>query len=255
MEFLKFNLLKEVPGIVHFVTTREGGVSEGKYANLNLSLRVKDNPGHVIENRGRLADILGIMEHNIFFPDQCHTDRVKEIKKSELPIDLTATDGLVTNEKGLCLCIHTADCVPVLLYDPVQRVIAAVHAGWRGTYGRIVSRAVERMVRTYACKPENILACIGPAISQEIYEVGEEVTGHFRLLFADYPEVIRNNPHTGKDHIDLKVSNRILLRRAGLCNEHIEISTVCTYKSVDNFFSARRDGFECGRFATGIMMV
>jgi polyphenol oxidase len=255
MEFLKFNLLEKIPDLVHFVTRCEGGVSNGRYAALNLSTRVGDNPEHVQENRSRLKDALGIPQDHIFFPDQCHTDRIREIGELTPQDELKETDGLITSEKGLCLCILTADCVPVLLYDPKQRAIAALHAGWRGTYKRIVCRAVERMVKTYGSNPEHILACIGPAISQECYEVGEDVSGHFRFLFSDHPEVVRKSSQNGKDHIDLKESNSILLQRSGIKSNHIEISPVCTYSSSAQYFSARRDGIESGRFASGIMLV
>jgi YfiH family protein len=254
MEFLKFRILEEQNGVIHFTTTRRGGGSEGKYSSLNLSNKVLDEPEHVKNNRSQVAETLGIPFERMLFPDQCHSDRVKEVDANSHPADMERTDGLVTRAKGVCLCILAADCVPVLLYDPVEGAIAALHAGWKGTYGRIVSRAVERMVRTWACKPEHILACIGPAISQNRYEVGDEVSQYFRLLFSDYPHIIRRNENTGKDNLDLKEANRILLHRAGVKDEHIEISPLCTYDRPDLFFSARRDGMHCGRFASGIMI-
>jgi hypothetical protein len=110
------------------------------------------------------------------------------------------------------------------------------------------------MVQTWACKPEDILACIGPSISQDHYEVGEEVSAYFRVLFSDHPEIVIRNPETNKDHIDLKEANHILLHRAGVKEEHIEISGLCTYSQPDLFFSARRDGRDSGRFATGIIL-
>jgi YfiH family protein len=255
MEFLKFKILEEAPGIVHFITIRQGGLSEGKYASLNLSLKVNDNPHHVHENLTRLADSIGIPLDHLVIPDQCHTSHIKEVREINLAIDVSDTDGLITKDKGICLFVLVADCVPVILYDPVQRAVAALHAGWRGTYKRIVCRGVERMVRTFGSRPENILAGIGPAISLEQYEVGSEVSGNFHLLFSDPPEVISKNPQTGKEHLDLKTANSILLQRSGLKKENIEISPLCTFSAPEIFFSARRDGIECGRFATGIMLV
>jgi len=254
MQFLKFRLLEEQTGIYHFITSRRGGISEGRYASLNLSLKVNDDLLHVTKNHSLLAETLGIASGKIFFPDQCHTDRVKEITESSTPAYLESTDGLVTCVRGVCLCVLAADCVPVLLYDPVERVVAALHAGWRGTYEQIVSKAIERMVQTRGCKPDRILACIGPAISQEHYEVGDEVSAYFRLLFSDHPEIVKRNPETNNDHIDLKKANHILLQRGGVKEDHIEISELCTYSHPELFFSARRDGADSGRFATGIML-
>jgi polyphenol oxidase len=214
-----------------------------------------DNEAVVIENRLALAETCSISPLQMLFPDQCHSSRVIDIVSTVDPFDLSNTDGLVTRRKGICLCILAADCVPILLYDPFEQVIAALHAGWRGTYGRIVSRAIERMVKIYGCKPAHILAGIGPSISQQQYEVGNEVSGYFKLLFSDHPEIVKKNPDTGKDHIDLQGANRILLHRAGLKDEHMEVSSLCTFNNPDLFFSARRDGVECGRFATGIMLI
>jgi polyphenol oxidase len=255
MEFIKSGLLENIPEIRYFITTRSGGTSIGEYSSLNLSMKVGDDVLSVSENRRRLAETLGLQEQQLFYPDQCHTDRVKEIAKTNLTVDLTSTDGLVTCDKGICLCVLAADCVPILLFDPVQHIVAALHAGWRGTYERIVSRAIEQMARTYTSKPEHILACIGPAISQKNYEVGDEVSAFFNILFSHHPAIIWKNPQTGRDHIDLQGANRILMHTAGLLDEHIEIIDLCTFSNPDILFSARRDGHQCGRFASGIFLI
>jgi YfiH family protein len=255
MEFLKFRIFEEGKEIKHFITTREGGVSEAKYHSLNLSYNVPDDIQHVKTNRQILADYIGIQANELVFPDQCHASRIMEVNGSNYKRLHKETDGLITREKGLCLCILAADCVPVILYDPVRQAIAALHAGWRGTYSRIVCRGVERMVRVFGSKPQNILAGIGPAISQLHYEVGEDVEKHFHILFSDYPEIFKKNERTGKAHLDLKNANSILLQRSGVLKEHIEVSSVCTYSSPELLFSARRDGLECGRFATGVMLL
>jgi YfiH family protein len=239
---------------MHFISTRGGGVSEGKYGTLNLSSNVNDDPSSVFENRNRLANSLGIPLIRIVFPDQCHTTNIKEINSHSSYIDLSETDGLITRENNICLCILAADCVPVLLYDPVQHAIAALHAGWRGTCGQIVIKAIEFMVAKYRSNPEQIIACIGPAISMECYDVNKDVSSFFQSLFYDFPEIIWKNPKTKKEHIDLKLANSILLQRSGLKAHHIEINPLCTYRSPSLLFSARRDGIECGRFSAGIMM-
>jgi len=255
MELLTFPLLEKEIKIQHFISTRHGGVSAGNYASLNLSVKVDDATDHIKENRKRVAGKLNIDTTNLVFPDQCHTDTVQIIRNSWNSTELKKTDALITNERGICLCVLTADCVPVLLYDRNKRVIAAVHAGWKGTASRIVSRTVERMIKVFATKPRDIVAGIGPAISQPRYEVGDEVATQFHFLFHDHPEILWKNPKTGKLHIDLQLSNRILLLRAGLTQEQIETMNICTFDNPDLFFSARRDGIMCGRFCAGIMLI
>lgn len=253
-DILSFQLFNRQKGIRHFISTRKGGVSSGKYASLNLSENVGDNLEQVLENRKRIAIYLGIEVENLLIPDQCHTNNVKVLTDRWNDIDLGNTDALITNQPGICLCILAADCVPVLLYDPVQQVVASVHAGWRGTAGRIISRTAEQMIKQFGTKPGDILAGIGPAISQANFETGDEVAEQFHFLFSDHPEILWKNPETGKIHIDLQAANHILLQRAGLHEENIETIQICTFANPDLFFSARRDGIKCGRFGTGIML-
>ena len=254
IKFINFDLLNQDSSCQHFISTRKGGVSKGLYSSLNLSFKVGDNPEHVIENRKRIANEMGISIKDLIIPDQCHTDRVRVLTGRPAENELASTDALITHKKGLCLCVLTADCVPVLLCDPQKKVIAAVHAGWRGTASRIVSRTLELMIRVFGSKPENILAGIGPAISQMNYEVGVEVVNRFEFLFSDCPEIFWKNTQTGKTHIDLQAANRVLLQRGGLSEEHIQISQICTFANSDLLYSARRDGLKCGRFGAGIML-
>lgn len=254
-KFLSFKILNEINGLRHFITTRYGGVSFGNYESLNLSLKVNDKPENVIENRKRIASKLGISENNLIFPDQCHTDNVKIIEDDWERMDVSKTDALVTDKSRICLYILTADCVPILLYDQEKKVIASVHAGWRGTVSRIVSRTIDQMIKNYTSYPHDIIAGIGPAISQKYYEVGEDVATQFYFLFGDHPEILWKNPRTEKVHIDLQLANKILLLRSGLIENHIETIRLCTYENSELFFSARRDGIQCGRFGTGIMLI
>jgi len=254
-EFKRFTILSREKGIRHFVSTRRGGVSFGNYASLNLSRKVDDDPENVTENRKRLATYLEISTDQLIFPDQCHMDRVQILTDTWKDTDLSKTDALITNKRGICLCILVADCVPILLYDPANQVIASVHSGWRGTASRIVSRTLKNMIKVFGTKPGDVIAGIGPAISQAKFEVGNEVAERFEFLFRDRPEILWKNPETGKIHIDLQTANRILLQRAGLYEEKIETIQICTFATPDLFFSARRDSIHCGRFGAGIMMI
>jgi len=252
---LKFNNLDKESGIEHFITTKSGGKSKAQFSSLNLSFKVGDKNNIVAYNRSILAQALEIAEEKILFPDQCHTSHIKVVEASTSLKNLQKTDALITQATGMCLCVLTADCVPVLLFDPKEKVVAAIHAGWRGTAERIVPRTIERMVKSFSSRPKNIVAAIGPSISQKNYEVGNEVAEKFHVFFHDKPSIIKKKKESGKYHIDLKEANKELLLRYGVKHKNIEISQKCTFDMPDLFFSARRDGLHSGRFATGIMLL
>jgi hypothetical protein len=251
----EFRLFSGYPQVRHGITARKGGVSIGKYSSLNLSFTTGDNPESVMQNRAILAELFSIDRADLFFPAQCHSSLVKEVTGLTPEVDLKGTDALITNQFGICIGVTTADCVPVLLFDPEKNVIAAIHAGWRGTTGRIVARAIERMVKKYHTRTADLLAGIGPSISQKNYEVGGEVAEKFKFWFADVPAIFQQNPDTGKTHIDLCEANRQLLLRYGVKKENIAVSGACTYEHPGEYFSARRDGLHSGRFASCIMLV
>ncbi len=252
---LKFNNLNKDSGVEHFITTKYGGRSNALFSSLNLSFKVGDRKNMVAYNRSFLAQALGIAKEKILFPDQCHTDHVEVVEPGTSLQDLQKTDALITQARSLCLCVLSADCVPILLFDPKEEAVAAIHAGWRGTVGRIVSRTIELMVKSFYSRPENIIAAVGPSISQKNYEVGDEVANKFKVFFHDKPLIVKRNKESGKYHIDLKEANKELLLRYGVQNKNIEISRTCTFDMPDLFYSARRDGLNCGRFGTGIMLL
>jgi YfiH family protein len=253
IQFFRFRILNKYKDVVHFITSRESGQSEGAYASLNLSGKVGDNYKTVEQNRDRLARVLETTTNNLLFPDQCHTDHVRTVDSKTTTEELNETDALITQTKGICLCVLAADCVPVLLLDPETGTIAAIHSGWRGTVGRIVARTIECMIKKYSASPENMIAAIGPAISQKNYEAGEEVAEKFHVFFHNVPSIVRQSK-PGKYLIDLKQANKELLLRYGIPDRHIEVSPICTYDTPELFYSARRDGIRSGRFATGIML-
>jgi len=159
---------------------------------------------------------------------------------------LGSGDALVTNVAGLMVGVRTADCVPILLADPERRAVAAVHAGWRGTVARIAARAVEALTSEYGCRPENLLAAIGPAIGPCCYEVGCEVAREFGTIF---PEL----EGTGERiHLDLEEANRRVLAAAGVPAEQIHAARLCTRCRAEDFHSFRRDAERAGRMLTAI---
>lgn len=256
----QFPLLKGCDGLLHFTTTRKGGVSSGEYESLNLGEYCGDNPEAVIENRRRLCRTLSIPGGRLFAANQVHGSQVLEIDEAfmassrEQQYDaLQGVDAIITQQPNLCIAVTTADCVPVLLYAPDKKVIAAVHAGWRGTVLQIVPKVVNRLVEQYGCDPQQIIAGIGPSISQANYEVGEEVVDAFRMIGSDPERIVYRDPETGKPHVDLWEANRLQLLQAGLFPENIDLAALCTFSNPTDFFSARLQGLQSGRMLTGIL--
>lgn len=212
-----------------------------------------DSPDIFANNRVLLAGKLMIKPEQLVFPRQTHTNCVAEI--SDIPErELNETDALVTNKTGICLCVQTADCVPVLLFDPVKNVIAAVHAGWRGTVNKIAEVAVQKMVEKYGASPKNIIAAIGPSISPDIYEVGEEVV---EMVIQNIPntEMVLQKNKSENFHLNLWEANRQVLLNAGLSEKNIQILAECSYLQSSKYYSARKEGVQTGRMVSGIMLL
>lgn len=253
---LQFELLGSYCDISHFITTRrlssslqESDQRENPYAGFNVCDYSGDSIAHIQACRKQLAEVINIPVDNFIFPRQVHGDTVLIIEESGFPGE---ADALITNRPHLCLSISTADCVPVLLYCPEKNVIAAIHAGWRGTVKRIVSKTVRTMQEKFGCSPAALIAGIGPSISCESFEVGREVADAFQE--AGYTGVIYPALKPEKANIDLWTANKQDLTDAGLSEDHIEISGICTFKNYHEFFSARRLGIGSGRIASGIML-
>ncbi len=212
-----------------------------------------DSPEIYSRNRILLAEKLMIKPDQLVFPRQTHTNCVAEI--TGIPEnEIKETDALVTNKTGICLCVQTADCVPILLFDPLNNVIAAVHAGWRGTVKKIAGIAVQKMVLQYNSSPENIIAAIGPSISPEIYEVGDEVVTEVRKSIPN-ADMLLHKKESGKYHVNLWEANRQVLLSTGLAEKNIEILGECSFTQNSKYFSARKDGLDTGRMVSGIMLL
>jgi polyphenol oxidase len=204
-------------------------------------------------NRVLLAEKLMIKPEQLVFPRQTHTNCVAEIL--DIPEDeIKETDALVTSQTGICLCVQTADCVPILLLDPVNNVIAAVHAGWRGTVKKIAEAAVQKMALKYNSNPENIIAAIGPSISPDIYEVGDEVVEEVKKSIPNADCVIHKKS-SGNFHVNLWEANRQILIKNGLKEKNIEILGECSFTEDGKYFSARKEGNSTGRMVSGIMLL
>ena len=167
-------------------------------------------------------------------------------------VELAGKFCMGTCEKGVCIGVSTADCIPILLYDRKKGVVGAVHAGWRGTARRIAEKAVGRMKDEFGSRAEDIRAVVGPGISLESFEVGDEVYDEFGREGFPMEEIARR--YGEKWHIDLWKANTLQLEGEGVRSENIEVAGICTYKNYDRFFSARRLSINSGRILTGIMM-
>ena len=248
---LEYGILKPYSNIFGFSTTRHGGCGEGAYATFNCTHYCGDSPEHVKTNLESLAALLPERPRVIVVPRQTHTTNVRVVTDVPTSEELQDVDAVVTHLKNFCLCVSTADCVPVLLYDKEKQVIAAIHAGWRGTVGRIVEKTIEVMRIHYGTEGKDLVACIGPSISLESFEVGDEVYAAFEEAGFDMTRIARRYE---KWHLDLWEANRVQLLANGVLPEHIEVAGICTFQCYEDFFSARRLGIKSGRILSGIML-
>lgn len=236
----------------HFISGRQGGVSEGETSSLNLSFSVPDKKENVWENRRRIAVHLGIGTDRLIFPAQTHSDHIGIVTEKNYSSGFPDTDALITDVPGICIAVMAADCVPILLFDPERKLVAAVHSGWRGTIKKIVRKTLESMTVKFGSDPGNITAGIGPSIGQMHYEVGTEVIEAVEHSFGKKNDLIKASK-PGKGYLDLWKANEMLLLQAGVKQKNIEIAAICTYENDQHYFSARRSA-ESGRFAAGIMI-
>ena len=241
-----FDLFAAAPGLVHAVSTREGGISPVPYDTLNLSLSTGDVPEHVAVNRARLAAAIGARPEQVVSCHQVHSARVVRVEQQS-PEELRRerADVLVTNRAGRFLSLRFADCVPLLLFDPVRGTLALAHAGWRGVLAGVAAAAVKALVDEFGTAPGDLLAGVGPSIGPCCYQVGEDTAA----LFADRPRgIVRYE--AGSIVLDLWALNVDALVSAGVPPRQIEISAICTRCHADEFFSHRAaNGGPSGRFA------
>ncbi|MBI5351586.1 MAG: peptidoglycan editing factor PgeF [Chloroflexi bacterium] len=228
------------------VFTRRGGVSHAPWQSLNLGGSVGDDPAHVVENRIRVFHAMGCDPASIHDVWLVHgTDIVYADEPRPLEQPSVRADIIFTDNPRVTLFMRFGDCVPILFHDPQKKAIGIAHAGWMGTVRGVVKAAVEGMQARYGCKPENIVAGIGPSIGVDHYEVGEEVISQFQEKFrqdADQMLQVRN----GSTYLNLWAANAIQLKNAGV--EQIEISGVCTACHLDDWFSHRAEKGKTGRF-------
>jgi len=257
---LTFPSFKDIGSVNHGFSTRLGGVSEGIYETMNLSFSVGDKYENVIENYRRIAELLGTECCNIVTAKQCHgtnveivtdDDRGNGITKSN---KYTSVDGLITNIPGITLVTHYADCVPLLFVDPNKRVIATSHAGWRGTAGQVGNITIEKMKSEFGCDPKDILVGIAPSIGRCCYEVDEPVMSKMRAIEGVDISTSADKKENGKYMLDLKDVNRKIIMGAGVPNENITVSDICTCCNSNILHSHRATGGRRGCLGAFIML-
>ena len=260
MELLDYTLAPEVRAFSTPRTALSPAIeTDAPYAGFNLTDYCGDNPAHVAECREALCAALKISDNQLLLPHQTHTNRVvlvdaplMEMESSERYAHLQNVDALVTALPRVCIGISTADCVPVLLYDPQNHIIGATHAGWRGMVEHIITHTIERM-RTLGTNPRDLRAVVGPCIGPDSFEVGEEVVDAF--MQAKFPPSVVRRGFFKRPHIDLWAAAVYELELSGLSLDAILVSGIDTYACPDRFFSARRLGIQSGRIYSGIMLV
>jgi polyphenol oxidase len=245
------SLALEQHGFANGFSTRLGGVSAFPHADLNLAGYSEDTAVNIEENRRRFLGLFS-RDYSLATVWQAHTGLVKKVTAPEQVAETNEkADAVVSNLKGVLAGVKTADCVPVLLGDPVTRSFAAVHAGWRGTLASIVVKALEAMSETFGSRSENIVAAIGPAAGCELYEIGTDVIEAFERDFAHASRYL-SPTRDGHALIDLKSVNRDQLTNSGVSAENISVSTLCTMSRTDLFFSYRIEKQKFGK--TGRLM-
>lgn len=246
--FFYYPLLQNTGLVHHGFSTRLGGVSCGEFATMNFNMARGDSLENVEENYRRFCNAIGCDWDRAIMTHQTHTVHVETVTEDMIPPGrtlqekkpFTDVDGLITNVPGAVLITSYADCVPLFFLDPVKRVIGLSHSGWRGTVKRMGAITIEKMRTVYGCDPRDILACVGPSICQDCYEVGPEVAEEFMSAFSrrEADQILRMN-EAGRYQLDLWKANELILFQSGICKEHMAITNVCTCCNPDLLFSHR----------------
>ncbi len=251
INYYVFEHLADQAGLSHAIFTRHGGVSHPPFATLNLSRSVGDVPEAVAENHRRATATLGIALERLCTSWQVHGAQALVLDQpnwGERP--LPQADILLTNQPDVWLSMRFADCVPILLYDPVHQAAGLAHAGWRGTLAGAARAAVVAMSAAFGSRPADLLAGIGPAIGPCCYRVGPEVAEAFTRAFGPEATAWLRLADGGGPHLDLWESNRAQLVAAGV--RQIEVAALCTAHLRHEFFSHRGERGRTGRFGVVI---
>ena len=247
--FYTFQNLSQQHKCQHLVSKKENS----EPYSFSLALHTQEDPQQIVKNRKHFSK--HFPNSKFIVAKQTHSNNIYIVKEAkELGWDtlnnaIENCDALITNQKDIMLTILTADCVPILLFDPIQNVVAAVHAGWKGTEQKILFKTVKKMKQEFNSDPQNILAGIAPSIGMCCYEVDWNVAQHFEKVPHAYTE------KKEKYMLDLPHINKLQLLNAGLKQENIEISNICTACEIEDYFSYRKENGCSGRFMSMISLI
>lgn len=247
---LTYPLLEKTGIVTHGFTTRMGGVSKGDCSTMNISTTRGDAPEAIEENRKRLARALGVKVEDFTYTHQTHTTNVAVVREEDRGKRFMETDGMVTNVPEICLVTFYADCVPLYFVDPVHKAIGLSHSGWRGTVGRMGQVTLEKMKEVYGTRPEDVYAAIGPSICQDCYEVSGDVIEEFQKSFSKsvWPQLFYKKEN-GKYQLNLWKANQLVLTEAGVAEQKIAVTNLCTHCNPEILFSHRSTGVKRGNLS------
>ena len=271
--FLSFRALDETGLVKHGFSTRLGGVSVGFLSALNLGFGRGESDENVLENLRRISESIGFDHKRLVTTNQTHTTNIRLVTEKDagkgivIPRDYSDIDGLITNVPELPLITYYADCVPLYFLDPVKKAIGLSHSGWRGTVGKIGAKTVKLMGENFGSRPEDIIACIGPSICVNCYEVSEDVAEEFIKAFdigkkeipeynpgTDKTNVILHYKSGGKYQLNLWEACRQGLTGAGLIPENIHVTDICTCCNKELLYSHRGLSGKRGSLAAFLML-
>lgn len=251
--WLSFPALEETGIVSHAFSTRMGGVSKGPFSTMNFSFMRGDDPEDVKENYRRMANAMGVDRERMVLTWQTHTTNVRVVSEEDFgkgvvrDRDYRNVDGLITNIPGVTLVTFFADCVPLYFLDKKNRAIGLSHSGWRGTVNRMGAVTLKKMAEEFGTDPKDVVACVGPSICQDCYEVGPEVIEQFAGAFApEYHGQLFYEKPNGKFQLNLWEANRIILMEAGVPETNISVTDICTHCNPDLLFSHRRSADKRG---------
>lgn len=249
----------EAAGIRHGISTRAGGTSDHPYKSLNLGLHTGDGLNAVKANRALFCQAVGVDYDQIVTAQQVHGDHIalvegehKGMGAKSYDTSIGETDALITNTPGLPLMLFFADCVPVLIADPIHKAVGISHAGWKGTVAKIAQKTVLKMKEHFGSKPSDCLVAIGPSIGPCCYEVDEIVINQLKIQFDCWKQLVE--PWKNRWKLNLWAANRVQLKQIGVPDDNIFESGVCTSCSTELFFSHRAEKGNTGRIGAVVAL-
>lgn len=256
--WLEFPAFAALGGFLHAISTRQGGVSAKPFGDLNFSFRVGDHAERVAENRRLFAGAVGVDATKMVTVNQVHGDGIVCVAagdegKGAQDDPVCDGDALITNLPGLPLFIQTADCLPVLLMDPVRKVVGVAHAGWKSTFLGIAAKTAAKMVEHYGCQIGDLHAAFGPSIGPCCFEVDATLRDQLKEKYVWGGDAFRSGFHD-KWHLDLEEVNARQLVEVGVPAAHLIRPGICTIENLDLFYSHRAEAGVTGRFASVVML-